>query len=79
MSTDNLNRKQETPFVGGSVAMLRQRAAALLPEIAKGAASRESKRQLPYEQIRLIAAAGLLTFRIPKKYGGSGASVRELF
>lgn len=79
MSADNLNRKQETAFVGGSVAMLRQRAAALLPEIAKGAAARESKRQLPYEQIRLIADAGLLTIRIPKKYGGSGASVRELF
>lgn len=61
-----------------SVADLQQHAAQLLPEIARGAAERERNRQLPYEQIRQLAAAKLLTFRIPEAYGGSGSSVREV-
>jgi alkylation response protein AidB-like acyl-CoA dehydrogenase len=61
-----------------SVADLKQRAAALLPEIALGAAERERNRELPHEQIRRLAAARLLTFRIPVAYGGSGSSVREV-
>jgi alkylation response protein AidB-like acyl-CoA dehydrogenase len=61
-----------------AVADLQQRAAQLLPEFGRGAAERERNRQLPYEQIRQLATARLLTFRIPQKYGGSGSSVREV-
>ncbi len=61
-----------------SVADLQERAAQLLPEIAQGAADRERNRQLPYEQISQLAAAKLLTFRIPEAYGGSGSSVRAV-
>ncbi|AIG01078.1 Acyl-CoA dehydrogenase, C-terminal [Pseudomonas fluorescens] len=61
-----------------SVTELLQRAAVLLPQIAEGAAERERTRQLPHEQIRQLAAARLLTLRIPQRYGGSGSSVREV-
>jgi len=61
-----------------SVAQLRERAALLLPEIGAGAAERDRNRELPYAQVRQIAAARLLTFRIPAAYGGSGSSVREV-
>lgn len=59
-------------------AELRARAAALLPLIAEGAAEREAVRELPFALVRQIAEAGLLTFRIPKAYGGPGGSVRDL-
>jgi alkylation response protein AidB-like acyl-CoA dehydrogenase len=61
-----------------SVAELNERATRLLPEIGRGAAERESNRVLPYEEISRLAAARLLTFRIPAAYGGSGSSVREV-
>ncbi len=77
MSKHQLKQNLEPTFVGGSLEELRARAAALLPEIAKGAAEREANRQLPYEQIRRVAEAGLLTFRIPQEYGGAGAKVRD--
>lgn len=61
----------------GDVAVLRQRAQALLPQIAAHAAQREQTRTLPYDWAREVANAGLLTFRIPKRYGGPGGSVRD--
>jgi len=61
-----------------SVAELNQRAVRLLPELARGAVERERERLLPYEQIEQIAAARLLTFRIPVAYGGSGSTAREV-
>lgn len=60
------------------VAELRRRAAIQLADIATGAAERERTRQLPYEQIRRLASDLLLTWRIPKAYGGAGASVRDV-
>ncbi|ABF10726.1 putative Acyl-CoA dehydrogenase (plasmid) [Cupriavidus metallidurans CH34] len=59
------------------VAILRQRAQALLPRIAEGAAIRELQRDLPYAFAREVANAGLLTFRIPKVYGGPGGTLRD--
>ena len=61
------------------VADLRERAALLLPQIAAGAADRERLRLLPHEQIRQIADARLVTFRVPRAYGGPGATVTEVF
>jgi alkylation response protein AidB-like acyl-CoA dehydrogenase len=61
-----------------SVAELYARAQLLLPEIAAGAAAREQLRSLPYALLRRIAQAGLLTFRIPRRYGGPGGTVRDL-
>jgi alkylation response protein AidB-like acyl-CoA dehydrogenase len=62
-----------------TVGELGRRARHLLPEIAAGAADRERRRLLPYEQVRRIADAGLLTFRVPGAYGGPGASVSQTF
>ncbi|WP_082926629.1 acyl-CoA dehydrogenase family protein [Cupriavidus sp. D384] len=59
------------------VAVLRQRAQALLPAIAQDAAQREGRRKLPFDFARQVANAGLLTFRIPKAYGGPGGSMRD--
>nr|WP_145548739.1 acyl-CoA dehydrogenase family protein [Variovorax boronicumulans] len=59
-------------------AVLFARAQALLPQVAEGAAARESARELPYALVRRIAEAGLLTFRIPKAYGGPGGSIHDV-
>ncbi|MBH3431537.1 acyl-CoA dehydrogenase family protein [Pseudomonas citronellolis] len=59
------------------LAELRRRAVPRLAAIAEGAAERERLRQLPHEQVRALAAARLLCFRIPAEYGGGGASVRD--
>lgn len=61
-----------------SVAELKRRAAALLPELRQGAEERERQRLLPHEQIRRIGSERLLTWRIPSSQGGSGASVRDV-
>ncbi|MEV0615707.1 acyl-CoA dehydrogenase family protein [Nonomuraea sp. NPDC050404] len=58
---------------------LRRRAADLLPGLAAGAGERELARELPREQIRAVAATGLLTFRVPAAYGGAGAGVADVF
>ncbi len=57
---------------------LRERAAELLPLIGVGAAQREAERIMPHDEIRAIADAGLLTWRVPIEYGGAGASIPEV-
>ncbi len=59
------------------MAVLGERAAALLPEIAAGAAQREQDRDLPHVQIRRLAAAALFTWRVPAGHGGPDATVRD--
>jgi alkylation response protein AidB-like acyl-CoA dehydrogenase len=61
----------------GDAATLFARADTLLPQIGEGAAGRERDRILPFEEVRRVAEAGLLTFRIPKAHGGPGGSVRD--
>lgn len=61
-----------------TTAELCARSAELLPVIAAGAADRERTRELPHAQIRAIAAAQLLTFRIPMEHGGARSTVREV-
>ncbi|MBK4998141.1 acyl-CoA dehydrogenase [Pseudomonas sp. S31] len=61
-----------------TVEVLNARADHLLPQIAAGAAQRERERQLPYEAVAQIAAAGLFTVRIPTRYGGAGGSVKDV-
>ena len=62
-----------------SVQELFARAEELIPKFAAGAAERERSRSLPHAEIRELAAARLLTFRIPRTEGGAGATTRELF
>ncbi len=54
-----------------------ERLRALAPQIAAHAAQRERDRELPYALVRRIAEAGLLTVRIPRRYGGPGGTVRD--
>ena len=80
MTTATLSATLLNPSVttGLSVAELRLRAAALLPQLREGAQDRERDRVLPHQQIRKIGADLLLTWRIPQTHGGSGASVRDV-
>jgi len=68
----------QEPLAGLDVTELKRRAAVLLAELSQGAPERERERELPFEQVRRIARAGLLTLRIPRLHGGSGASVRDV-
>lgn len=61
------------------VGVLYRRAAEVVAEVAKGAAERERDRVMPYDQVRLVASAGLLSFRVPPAYGGPGATMAQLF
>jgi alkylation response protein AidB-like acyl-CoA dehydrogenase len=65
------------PELAAQAAGLADRAAELLPEIARGAAERERLRVLPHAQIRQLARAGLFTFRVPAEHGGAGSSVQD--
>ncbi|KAF1047548.1 acyl-CoA dehydrogenase family protein [Xylophilus sp.] len=47
--------------------------------IAEGAVERERERRLPYEEVRRLRDAGLGRVRVPKKYGGLGATLPQLF
>ena len=60
------------------VAELTTRIEALLPAIAAGAAQRERERQLPFDAIAQLAAAGVYTVRIPRRHGGPGGKVRDV-
>jgi alkylation response protein AidB-like acyl-CoA dehydrogenase len=66
------------PVPARSAGELHARAAALLPEIAAGAATRERERELPFAWIRRIADAGLYTWRVPVEHGGPGGRIRDV-
>ena len=58
---------------------LAQRFRPIFKTIADTALERETKRELPYEPIRLLKEAGFGAVRVPVSYGGGGASVPQLF
>ncbi len=58
---------------------LAQRYRPIFKKIAAGALVREVQRLLPHEPIDWLKAAGFGAVRIPVEYGGSGASVPQLF
>ncbi len=60
------------------LAAARERFAPLFAEIAAGAARREAARDLPYDEVRGLAAAGFGAVRLPEADGGSGLSAGEL-
>jgi len=51
----------------------------IFAEIAQGALEREITRTLPYEPIKWLKQAGFGAVRVPRKYGGAGASITQLF
>ncbi|GAA2582280.1 acyl-CoA dehydrogenase family protein [Dactylosporangium fulvum] len=58
---------------------LTRRAEEYLRKARVGAADRERDRELPHALVRELATAGLGSFRVPKQYGGPGATVRQVF
>lgn len=60
------------------VAELQHRAQVLWPLLREGAEARERDRVLPATHIRALGEQRLLTWRIPRTHGGSGASVRQV-
>ncbi|MDA3642983.1 acyl-CoA dehydrogenase family protein [Saccharopolyspora indica] len=47
--------------------------------IADGAADRERQRRLPHEEVGWLRAAGFGAIRVPRRLGGAGAGLDELF
>jgi len=50
----------------------------IFARIAEGALERERQRQLPYEPIEWLKKAGFGAVRVPKEFGGGGASLPQL-
>ena len=69
----------DTLTPASDVKELYRRADGVVAEIAVGSAERERDRVMPYDQVHLIASAGLFTFRVPPEYGGPGSTLAELF
>ena len=55
------------------------RFAPVFEKIAAGAVDRERNRTLPFDEIRLLKEAGFGALRVPKEYGGLGATLRQAF
>jgi len=64
---------------GTDYAALAARFRPIFARIAEGAVQREQQRILPHEPIQWLKAAGFGAVRVPVEYGGSGASVPQLF
>ncbi|MGC0365449.1 alkylation response protein AidB-like acyl-CoA dehydrogenase [Rhodococcus sp. 27YEA15] len=58
---------------------LLQRFRPVFDRIATGAVERERGRELPFEQVKWLGAAGFGAVRLPVSDGGAGASVSQLF
>ncbi|MCV7224837.1 acyl-CoA dehydrogenase family protein [Mycolicibacterium komossense] len=53
--------------------------AQLIATIGEGALERERNNERPFAAIDLIRTSGLGALRVPREYGGGGATLRELF
>jgi alkylation response protein AidB-like acyl-CoA dehydrogenase len=58
---------------------LTERFAPVFANIAAGAIEREADRRLPFEQVEWLRDAGFGKLRVPREYGGLGASVSQFF
>jgi alkylation response protein AidB-like acyl-CoA dehydrogenase len=76
---------EETPIVLAETAdlpsyeALAERFRPIFERIARDAVEREQSRQLPFEAVGWLRAAGFGALRVPQSYGGGGASLRQLF
>ncbi|MDR1008218.1 MAG: acyl-CoA dehydrogenase family protein [Campylobacteraceae bacterium] len=62
-----------------SIEALRERFAPIFEKIAASAAERENKRELAYDEVKELLVAGFGALRVPKEFGGLGATIREQF
>lgn len=65
--------------MSADIKALRERFAPIFARIAAGAAERERKRVLPYDEVKELLTTGFGSLRAPKELGGFGASVRQQF
>ncbi|WP_413355055.1 acyl-CoA dehydrogenase family protein [Microbacterium sp. 1P06AB] len=69
---------QDELSLGTDYDALAERFRPLFAQIATTAVERENERRLPREEIRLLTDAGFGAVRVPRKYGGAGASLPQL-
>ncbi len=70
---------QDNPLsTGTDYEALASRFRPIFQRIAEGSIERERKRQLPYEQIDWLKRAGFGAVRVPREFGGGGASLPQL-
>jgi alkylation response protein AidB-like acyl-CoA dehydrogenase len=58
---------------------LAERFRPVFAKIAEGALEREAARRLPYEQVSWLREAGFGRIRVPRSYGGLGATLPQFF
>ncbi|WP_374487678.1 acyl-CoA dehydrogenase family protein [Zoogloea sp.] len=76
--TQNLQNPENPLSTGTDYEALAARFRPIFARIAEGAVERERRRQLPYEQIEWLKKAGFGAVRVPREFGGGGASVPQL-
>lgn len=71
----------DTGLVGGGTtdAELTERFAPVFARIAAGALEREADRTLPFEQVEWLRESGFSRIRVPRAYGGLGATLPQFF
>jgi alkylation response protein AidB-like acyl-CoA dehydrogenase len=71
----------ETPVLDGAPDLeeLSERFAPVFARIAAAAPEREADRRLPYEEVEWLRQAGFGKLRIPREYGGLGATLPQFF
>ncbi|WP_374292012.1 acyl-CoA dehydrogenase family protein [Paenirhodobacter enshiensis] len=67
------------PGTPPETAALKARFRPVFDRIAEGALRRERERILPFEEIGWLKASGFTALRVPVEFGGSGASLVQLF
>jgi alkylation response protein AidB-like acyl-CoA dehydrogenase len=65
--------------LGGSIAERLARLPEIVDELRRADADAERERVLQYGAIERLRHAGLLTLRVPARYGGPGGTVRDVF
>jgi alkylation response protein AidB-like acyl-CoA dehydrogenase len=65
--------------VSADIKALRERFAPIFEKIAASAARREIERSLAYDEVKELLAAGFGRLRVPKEFGGFGATIRQQF
>ena len=76
--TDTAPTTSTAPTIPATKETIRTAIAPVLSSLKAGAAKREREREHPWQEIRALAEAGLLLFRVPQADGGAGATTREL-
>lgn len=74
----SIDASDTVPVPTDRLTAARERFAPLFAEIAAGAATREAARELPFDEVRRLAAAGFGAVRLEVSEGGSGLSAGEL-